>query len=109
MAIFSIVVVTAAPPGQATEAGGAYLKIDGREALLRSVELFLNRDNVKQIQLVVTPEELEEAKRKYGAHLGFSGVKLLAAGAKWIEQSTALPRTSSARALAAAEPQSSSI
>jgi 2-C-methyl-D-erythritol 4-phosphate cytidylyltransferase len=96
MATFSIVVVTAAPPGQATEAGGAYLKIDGREALLRSVELFLNRDNVKQIQLIVTPEEMEEAKRKYGAHLGFSGVKLVAAGAKWVEQAAAAAKTISA-------------
>lgn len=86
MSVFSVVVVTAAPTGQASEAGGAYVKIDGREALLRSVELFLNRDNVKQIQLVVLPEEIEEAKRKYGAHLGFSGVKLVSGGPKWIDQ-----------------------
>jgi hypothetical protein len=45
----------AAPPGQTTEAGGAFVKIEGREALLRSVELFLNRDNVKQIQIVFSP------------------------------------------------------
>src|SRR6266576_3752061 len=89
MPIFSIVVVTAAPPGQAAEAGGAYVKIDGREALLRSVELFLNRENVKQVQLVVEPDALEEAKRKYGPHLGFSGVKLLAGGVKWMEQMAA--------------------
>lgn len=86
MASFNVVIATAAPPGQGAEAAGAYVKIDGREAVLRSVELFLNRDNVKQIQLVVLPEELEEAKRKYGAHLGFSGVKLLAAGPKWMDQ-----------------------
>ena len=49
-ATFSVVIVTAAPAGQAAEAGGAFVKIDGREALLNSVELFLNRDNVKQIQ-----------------------------------------------------------
>ncbi len=86
MAVFSVVVLTAAPPTQAAEAGGAYVKIDGREALLRSVELFLNRDNVKQIQLVVDPEDLDEAKRKYGAHLGFSGVKLVSGGPKWMDQ-----------------------
>jgi 2-C-methyl-D-erythritol 4-phosphate cytidylyltransferase len=93
MAIFSVVVLTASPPGQGAEAGGAYLKVDGREALLRSVELFLNRDNVKQIQLVVLPEEMEEAKRKYGAHLGFSGVKLLAGGPKWMEQAAVAAKT----------------
>jgi 2-C-methyl-D-erythritol 4-phosphate cytidylyltransferase/2-C-methyl-D-erythritol 2,4-cyclodiphosphate synthase len=89
MAIFSVVVATAAPPGQAAEAGGAFVKIEGREALLRSVELFLNRENIKQIQLVVSPEEMDEAKRKYGAHLGFSGVKLVAGGSKWLDQAAA--------------------
>jgi 2-C-methyl-D-erythritol 4-phosphate cytidylyltransferase len=93
MAAFSVVVLTAAPPTQASEAGGAYVKIDGREALLRSVELFLNRDNVKQIQLVVDPDDLDEAKRRYGAHLGFSGVKLLSAGPRWMDQVAAAGQT----------------
>jgi len=89
MAVFSVLVMTAAPPGQASEAGGPYVKIDGREALLRSVELFLNRDNVKQIQLAVLPDMMEEAKRKFGAHLGFSGVKLITGGPKWLDQAKA--------------------
>src|SRR5580704_10552721 len=89
MAKFSIAILTAAPLGQAAEAGGAFVKIDGREALLRSVELFLNRDPIKQIQLIVLPEELEEAKRKYGPHLSFSGVKLVSGGPKWGDQITA--------------------
>ena len=86
MADFSVLVLTAPPPGQFSEAGGAFVKVDGREALLRSVELFLNRENVKQVQLVVDPDALEEAKRKYGPHLSFSGVKLLAGGPKWSDQ-----------------------
>lgn len=98
MAKFSAALLTAAPPGQSAEAGGAYVKIDGREALLRSVELFLNRDEICQIQLIVTPEELEEAKRKYGPHLSFSGVKLLAGGLKWSDQAAAAAKTLSADA-----------
>ena len=86
MPVFSVVVLTAAPPGQGAEAGGPFVKIDGREALLRSVELFLNRENVKQVQLVVIDDVLEEAKRKYGPHLGFAGVRMLAGGARWLEQ-----------------------
>ena len=86
MATFSVAILTAAPPGQASEAGGAFVKIDGREALLRSVELFLNRDPIKQIQVVVMAEELEEAKRKYGPHLSFSGVKLISGGPRWTDQ-----------------------
>lgn len=88
-AVFSVVVLTAPPPTQASEAGGPYVKIDGRESLLRSVELFLNRENVKQILLVVGPEDLEETKRKYGAHLGLMGVKLATGGPKWADQVTA--------------------
>jgi 2-C-methyl-D-erythritol 4-phosphate cytidylyltransferase len=86
MPTFSVVILTAAPSGQAGEAGGAFVKIDGREALLRSMELFLNRDPVKQIQLVIQPDDLEESKRKYGAHLSFSGVKLVSGGPRWTDQ-----------------------
>lgn len=86
MANFSVVILTAAPSGQPAEAGGAFVKIDGREALLRSVELFLNREPVRHIQLVVVPEELEEARRKYGPHLSFSGVKLTSGGPRWADQ-----------------------
>jgi 2-C-methyl-D-erythritol 4-phosphate cytidylyltransferase len=86
MAIFSVLLLTAPPPGQGSEAGGPFVKIDGREALLRSVELFLNRENVKQIQIVFQLEALEEAKRKYGGHLSFSGVKVLTGGPKWVDQ-----------------------
>src|SRR3954451_12090198 len=85
MAVFSVLLVTAAPPGLPAEGGGAFVKIDGREALLRAVELFLNRENVKQVQLAVADDAMEEAKRKYGAYLSFSGVKLLSAGAKRLE------------------------
>ncbi len=86
MAMFSVILLTAAPPGLSSEAGGAHVKIDGRESLLRAVEIFLNRDSVKQIQLVVPQQSAEETKRKFGANLGLYGVKLVAGGAKWMEQ-----------------------
>jgi 2-C-methyl-D-erythritol 4-phosphate cytidylyltransferase len=86
MAVFSVLLVTAAPPGLPADAGGAFVKIDGREALLRSVELFLNREHVKQVQLVIAADAMEEAKRKYGPHLGFTGVKMVSGGNKWLEQ-----------------------
>jgi 2-C-methyl-D-erythritol 4-phosphate cytidylyltransferase len=98
MANFSVVVMTSPPPGMGAEGSGAYVKVDGREALLRSVELFLNRDNVKQIQLVVMQDDLEEAKRKYGPHLGFSGVKLVAGGPRWMDQVSAAAKTLSEEA-----------
>ena len=98
MAVFSVVIVTAAPPGLAVEAGGAFEKIDGREVLLKTVELFLNRDEVKQIQVVFLPDTLEEAKHKYGPHFGFSGVKVVGGGPKWIDQLMAVAGTIAAEA-----------
>jgi 2-C-methyl-D-erythritol 4-phosphate cytidylyltransferase len=83
---FSVLVLTAAPAGLAAESGGSFLKIDGREALLRSVELFLNRANVKQVQVVFAAEDAEEGKRKFGGHLGLFGVKVLTGGPRWIDQ-----------------------
>ena len=85
MAVFSVILATASPPGSGA-AGGAFVKIDGREALLRAVELFLNRDNVKQLQIAFLPDDVEEAKRKHGGHLGFSGVKVVTAGPRYADQ-----------------------
>ena len=73
MSVFSVVILTAAPAGQSAEAGGAFVKIDGREILYKSVELFLNRDNVKQIQVVFAEDMLDEAKRNSVRTLGFRG------------------------------------
>src|SRR3989337_521063 len=98
MAVFSVVVLTAPPPTQSSEGGGPYVKIDGREALLRSVELFLNRDNVKQVQLVVPPDDLDQAKRKDGTPLALMGVKLVAGGPKWSDQLAAAGKTIAAEA-----------
>jgi 2-C-methyl-D-erythritol 4-phosphate cytidylyltransferase len=84
--VYSVVVATAAPAGMAAEAGGAFVKIDAREALLKSVELFINRDNVKQIQVVFLTDFLDEGKRKYGGHFGLTGVKVIGGGPTWIDQ-----------------------
>src|ERR1043165_9529976 len=84
--VFSVLILTAAPKGQAGESGGAFVKIDSREALTRSIELFLNRDNVKQIHVVFLPEAAEDAKRRHGAHFSFSGVKVVSGGPRWIDQ-----------------------
>ena len=93
MTTFSVLILTAAPPGIPADSKsaepttpGAFVKIDGREAIVRSAELFLNRDNIKQIQAAFLPEDLEEGKRKYGGHFGFSGIKVVSGGPKWMDQ-----------------------
>jgi 2-C-methyl-D-erythritol 4-phosphate cytidylyltransferase len=86
MATFSVIILTVPPAGLASEANGHLVKVDQREILLRSVELFLNRDNIKQVQVVFMAEAMEESKRKFAAHLSFSGVKILTGGPKWMDQ-----------------------
>lgn len=87
MATFSVLLLTAPPPGIEKIGGnGAFTKVDGRESLLKAAEMFLNRDPVKQIQVVIAAEQIEEAKRKYGGHFGFSGIKIIAGGPKWLDQ-----------------------
>lgn len=86
MPVFSVVLVTAAPPGHAVEAGGAFVKVDGRESLLRASELFVNREGVAQVQIVIDADAMEEAKRRFAGHLGFVGVKMTTGGPRWADQ-----------------------
>ena len=98
MASFAVVILTAVPSGLGADGSGAFVKIDGRECLLRTVEMFLNRDGVRQIQLVVADDQAEEAKRKFGSHLSFSGAKLVVAGKQWMDQLAATADKISAEA-----------
>jgi 2-C-methyl-D-erythritol 4-phosphate cytidylyltransferase len=98
MAIFSVVILTAIPTGLGADGAGAFVKVDGRECLLRSADLFFNRDGVKQIQLVVADDKFEESKRKFGDHLSFSGAKLIAGPAQWMDQLAAAAEKISADA-----------
>jgi 2-C-methyl-D-erythritol 4-phosphate cytidylyltransferase len=86
MASFSVVVLTAVPTQMGAEGAGAMVKVDGRECVLRAVDLFVNRDGVKQIHLFIGDDLFEEAKRKFGGHLSFSGAKLFSAGRGWTDQ-----------------------
>lgn len=83
---FSVILITTLPPLAPGDAAAAGVKIDGRESLLKAVELFLNRDNIHQVLLAFTPEFAEEGKRKFGGHLSFSGVKVISGGPKWVDQ-----------------------
>jgi 2-C-methyl-D-erythritol 4-phosphate cytidylyltransferase len=49
---------------------------------LRSIEKFINRDDVCQTILAVSPEDMEMVKQKFGPNLGFMGVKLAEGGAE---------------------------
>jgi 2-C-methyl-D-erythritol 4-phosphate cytidylyltransferase len=89
MANFSVILCTVAPEGVVGDNNGHFAKVDQREVLLRTVELFLNRENIKQILVVFTPEAAEESKRKFGPHLSFTGVKAATGGPRWVDQMVA--------------------
>jgi 2-C-methyl-D-erythritol 4-phosphate cytidylyltransferase len=60
----------------------AFVDVDGRAVFLRSIELFSERDDVKQILLAIPAEDKELVEVKWGANLQFFGVKLFIGGAE---------------------------
>ena len=54
--------------------------VAGRAVFLRSVELFSDRDDVKQILLAISPEDEELVSVKWGANLKFFNVKICFGG-----------------------------
>ena len=59
-----------------------FIDVAGRAVFLRSVELFANRDDVKQILLAIPPEDEELVNVKWGPNLAFFNVKICFGGAE---------------------------
>ena len=57
-----------------------FVDVAGRAAFLRSVELFSDRDDVKQILLAIAPDDEELVNVKWGANLKFFNVKICFGG-----------------------------
>jgi len=57
-----------------------FVDVGGRAVFLRSVELFSDRDDVKQILLGIPEEDAELVDVKWGTNLQFFGVKVFAGG-----------------------------
>jgi 2-C-methyl-D-erythritol 4-phosphate cytidylyltransferase len=80
-------IICAAGPGQ--RFGGKrrkqFVDVAGRAAFLRSVELFSNREDVKQILLGIPQEDEEIVNIRYGANLSLFNVKVFIGGATRFE------------------------
>lgn len=81
--------------GESRRFGGpvnkVFAELDGRAVFLRTIELFINRDDVIQTILAVSENDVAQVKKRYGANLGFMGVKLITGGkARWETVSKAL-------------------
>lgn len=60
----------------------AFVDVAGRAVFLRSVELFANRNDIKQILLGIASEDEELVNVKWGPNLKFFNVKIFIGGAE---------------------------
>ena len=70
--------------GASTRFGGRTKKIferlKDRPVFVRTLELFVNRPDICQMQLVVAEEDIETMKDRYAANIGFMGVTVARGG-----------------------------
>ncbi|NOT01564.1 MAG: 2-C-methyl-D-erythritol 4-phosphate cytidylyltransferase [Phycisphaerales bacterium] len=75
--------------GKGTRFGGAENKtmarLDGRPVFLRTLEHFINRDDVIQTILVVSGGDLEEVKSRFAPNLALMGVALVEGGERRVD------------------------
>ncbi len=57
-----------------------FAALDGRAVWLRSAEAFVNRKDVVQTLVVVSAEDLETFRTRYGAHLALLGIEVVVGG-----------------------------
>jgi 2-C-methyl-D-erythritol 4-phosphate cytidylyltransferase len=60
----------------------AFVDVSGRAVFLRSVELFSNRDDVKQVLLGIASEDQELVNVKWGPNLKFFNVEIFLGGSE---------------------------
>ncbi len=59
-----------------------FAPLASRPVWLHSAERFIDRDDVKQVVVVVAPEDRESFREKFGANLAFMGITLAEGGAE---------------------------
>ncbi len=96
------VIIPAAGAGQ--RFGGQVKKpfalLDNRPIFIRSLELFINRDDVCQNILTVAPEDYDVVREKYAANIMLMGIKLVKGGAeRWQSVRNALEAVDAAAEL----------
>lgn len=82
MSNFAVIIPAA---GQSTRFGDSrrkkpFIELKGRPVWVRAVEVFTNRDDVKQILIVVSPEDMDFFKEKFRPNLAFMAVEIVPGG-----------------------------
>src|ERR1700733_5426322 len=62
-----------------------FVNLDGRAVWLRSVEQFITRSDVVQCIIVVSPDDQEMFRRRFGANLVFMNIQIANGGAERFE------------------------
>ena len=84
MARFGVILVAAGQSSRFQDANykKPFAPLAGRPVWLHSAEKFTDRDDVKQVVVVVAPEDREAFLEKFGASLAFMGITLAVGGAE---------------------------
>ena len=84
MARFGVILVAAGQSSRFQDANykKPFAPLAGRPVWLHSAEKFTDRDDVKQVVVVVAPEDREAFLEKFGASLAFMGITLAEGGAE---------------------------
>jgi 2-C-methyl-D-erythritol 4-phosphate cytidylyltransferase len=62
-----------------------FANLDGRAVWLRGAELFVARNDVCQCLIVISPEDEDLFRRRYGANLAFMNIQIVAGGSERFE------------------------
>lgn len=62
-----------------------FAQLDNRPVFIRSIELFVTREDVAQVILAVSPDDYDVVREKYAANLMFMDIKLVKGGQERFE------------------------
>ncbi len=86
MSSFAVIIPAA---GQSSRFGGMekkpFVSLDGRPIWLRSAELFWSRPDVSRVYLVLSPDDVESFRSRFGHLLMFTNAEIVAGGAERFE------------------------
>jgi len=87
MAAFGVILAAAGRSSRFQDANykKPFAPLAGRPVWLHAAEKFTDRDDVKQVVVVVAPEDREAFLEKFGANLAFMGISLAEGGGERID------------------------
>jgi 2-C-methyl-D-erythritol 4-phosphate cytidylyltransferase len=82
VATFAVILPAA---GKSTRFGDKYYKkpfapLDSRPVWMHAAEKFANRDDVKQVLIVISPEDRDDFEERYGGNAAMMGIEIVTGG-----------------------------